>query len=135
MIMVSGYLFKKNKGFTLLEVVIAMGLMAFCLMSMGALLITLGNIEAGNTKAVKALFCAQEALETLRFKLMAGQELLESSEQEVIPDGAYQGMEKQWSIEAYDPEDDLHEIIVQCAYWWKGKKKATSLRTLVCISP
>jgi len=135
MMMVSGCLSKKRQGFTLLEVIIAMGLMAFCLLGMAALLNALGNIEAENRRAVKALFCAQEALETLRFNLMADREGFESTGRELISTGAYEGMEKQWFIEAYGPENELDEIIVQCGYWWKGEKKVRSLRTLVCISP
>ena len=135
MTMVSWYLYKNKQGFTLLEIIIAMGLVAFCLMGMAALLIALGNIEAENRKKTKALFCAQETLETLRFKIEASVVPVESTGHDVILSGPYQGMEKQWSLNAYDPESELIEVSVQCAYWWKGERKVTGLQTLVGLGP
>ena len=131
MIMVSGSLFKKRRGFTLLEVLIAMGSMAFGLLGMAALLAALGNVEAENRKMTKALFCAQETLETLHFNMMDREEFVDPAGQELITSGAYRGMEKKWSIETYELETGLDEIIAQCAYWWRGEKKIRSLRTLV----
>ncbi len=117
-------------GFSLIEVIIAMGLMAVGMLGLAGLLIVLGNSEAENQWLTKAVFCAQEEMEWLKFEIAAeGWSAIEG--EEALDDGPYQGMQKHWIVKSSELADGLAEIVVECSYSWQGKDKKKSLQTLI----
>lgn len=119
-----------SKGFTLLEVLIAMVLTGFGILCFAGLLRAIGNVEAEDIWATKALFCAQERMEELKFSLVAGKGLTTEGN-ELVTKGPYQGMRREWAAGDSSVFSGLLEIRAACAYPWKGSMKSVELSTLV----
>jgi hypothetical protein len=105
-------------------------LTAFGLLSFTGLLKVIGDVEADNTWAAKALFCAQEQMEELEFARLTGNNFT-SEGKEVVTEGPYQGMQREWTTASSSILDGLLELHVDCAYPWKGDMKGVELSTLV----
>jgi hypothetical protein len=103
------------------------GLGVLCLTG---LLKVLGNVEAQDSSDTKALFCAQERMEELRFEFAVGKGATGKGE-EVPGDGSYRGLVRTWAVKPSPVLDNLFEVDVACAYSWKGSKKTVRLSSLV----
>ena len=119
-----------EKGFTLLEIVISMALTCLGVLCLAGLLKVLGNVEAEDSWDTKALFCAQEGMEELRFEVAVGNGATGDGE-EVLNVGSYRGMSRRWAVTPSPIFDGLLEVDVECAYSWKGSRKTVQLSTLV----
>ena len=119
-----------GEGFTLLEILVAMVLTVFGILGFTGLLKVIGNVEAENTWETKALFCAQERMEELKFARLTGKGFSPEGE-DFLTEGPYQGMRREWTTEDSALSDGLLEINVRCAYPWKGSVEEVGLRTLV----
>jgi hypothetical protein len=119
-----------EKGLTLLEIVISMALTGLGVLCLAGLLKVLGDVEAKDSWDTKALFCAQEGMEELRFEVAVGDGPTGDGE-EVIKDGAYRGMWRRYTVTPSLVFDGLSEVGVECAYSWKGSRKTVRLLTLV----
>lgn len=119
-----------KRGFTLLEILVALTVTGLGVLGFGGLLAVLGHAEAEDTWSTKALFCAQERIEELAFLVAAGNHATTEGE-EGIADGSYQGMRRVWAVENASVLDGLLEIRAECEYPWKGAMKTIALATLV----
>ena len=121
-----------SEGFTLLEILVAMVLTVFGVLGFTGLLKVIGNVEAEDTWKTKALFCAQERMEELKFARLAGKGFAPEGE-ESLAEGPYQGMRREWTTGDSAVFEGLLEINVGCAYPWKGSMERVELSTLVCL--
>ncbi len=123
-----------TRGFTLVEILTAMALTAFGVLGLTSLLVVLGKMEEEVTWRTKALFCAEETMEGLRFGVVSGDGGEEIGE--VIPSiGPYRGMLRAWTLRPLPDREGLFEIRVECSYPWEGSRKAVRLATLVGTEP
>ena len=118
------------RGFTLLEILISIALTGLGVLCLAGLLKVLGNVEAQDSWDTKALFCAQEWMEELRFEFAVGNGATGDGE-EALHDGSYRGMWRRWSVKSSPIFDGLSEVGVECAYSWKGSRKTVQLSTLI----
>lgn len=118
------------EGFTLLEVLLSMALTSLGIFCLAGLLKVIGNLEAEDTWETKALFCAQERLEELKFNAATGH-ASKTEGKEVLTEGSYQGMQREWTFGASSIFGGLWEIRVECSYPWKGTRNSVALSTLV----
>jgi hypothetical protein len=119
-----------KEGFSLLEIVISMALTGLGVLCLAGLLKVLGNVEAQDSWDTKALFCAQERMEELRFAFAIGNGKSGNGE-EVLSDGSYRGLVTRWTVKPSPVLDSLFEVDVECAYSWKGSRKTVRLSSLV----
>jgi prepilin-type N-terminal cleavage/methylation domain-containing protein len=120
----------RPNGFTLLEVLISMAVTAFGILGFSGLLKVIGDAAAEDTWATRALFCAQERVEEIKFDFLTGYGLAGEGQQE-WSEGWNQGLRRKWSVAPSAVFDGLMEIGVECSYPWKGGRKAVTLSTLV----
>jgi hypothetical protein len=121
-----------SEGFTILEILVAMVVTAFGVLGFTGLLKVIGDVEAQDTWETKALFCAQERMEELRFACFTGDAFTPEGE-EIVAEGSYQGMRREWTTGDSSVFEGLLEISVRCAYPWNGDMKTVGLSTLVCL--
>ena len=121
-----------SEGFTFLEILVAMVLTVFGVLGFTGLLKVIGNVEAEDTWKTKALFCAQERMEELKFACLTGKGFAPEGE-ESLAEGPYQGMRREWTTGDSAVFEGLLEINVGCAYPWKGSVERVELSTLVCL--
>ena len=119
-----------SKGFTILELLVAMVLTVFGVLGFTGLLKVIGNVEAEDIWETKALFCAQERMEELKFAFLTGKDFTADGE-EIVADAPYQGMRREWTTEESDVFEGLLEIHVGCAYPWKGSMETVEVSTLL----
>ena len=123
-------MYQATKGFTLLEAAISIGLLSFSFLGLLSLLLAFDKVEAENAWAAKALLCAQQAMEELRFETaLHGSPA--SGEDKRISGGAYQGMQKTWKINTSSVEPGLLEIRVECSCLLHGKRIRKGLETRI----
>ncbi len=121
------------RGFTLLEVVVAMGIMAVGLVGLVSFMIVLENMEAENGRATRSMFCVQEKMEQIRFEFASGK--CPSRQGREYPEGGgLWGMERSWTIRPSPLEEGLEEIRVECSYQWRGRTKSKELLSLAAWS-
>ena len=121
-----------SEGFTLLEILVAMVLTAFGVLGFTGLLKVLGDAEAQDAWETKALFCAQERMEELKFACLTGITFTTDGG-EIVADGAYRGMHRDWTAGDSPVFEGLVEIRVGCGYPWKGGIESVELSTLVWL--
>jgi len=121
-----------SEGFTLLEILVAMSLTVFGVLGFTGLLKAIGNVEAEDTWETKALFCAQERMEELKFACLTGRSF-PSEGHEIVAEGSYQGMQREWTTGNSPVFEGLLEIIVGCGYPSKGTIETVELSTLVFV--
>ena len=119
-----------SEGFTLLEILVAMVLTVFGVLGFAGLLRVIGNVEAEDTWQTKALFCAEERMEELKFDCLTGKGVTTEGE-ETVTEGSYQGMRREWTTGESPVFEGLLEISVGCGYLWDGSMKTVELSTLV----
>ncbi|MEW6442509.1 MAG: prepilin-type N-terminal cleavage/methylation domain-containing protein [bacterium] len=119
-----------TKAFTLVELVIAMAVASIGLAGLWGLLLAMGASQEQTSASVKAVLCAQEKLEELRFGIETG-EAMAASGREILCEGAYRSMERAWTLRASSLHLDLAQIEVECAYLWKGESRVQGLAALV----
>lgn len=107
-----------------------MALTALGVLGLSGLLRVMGNIEAEDVWATKALFCTQEGLEEVMYEVHAGTRSAGKGE-ETLADGPYRGMSRRWAVEPVSILDGLLAVRVECAYDAKGEKETTRLSSLV----
>lgn len=122
-----------SAGFTLLELLVAICLTVFGVLGFAGLLKVIGNVEAEDTWETKALFCAQERMEELKFACLTGESFTTDQGEEIVAEGSYTGMRREWSTGDSSIIDGLLEITVGCAYPWEGGMKTVELSTWVCL--
>ena len=120
----------RAEGFTIVEILVAMVLVAYGILGFAGLLTVMGNVEAEDTWMTKALFCAQERLEELKFDVATGKGFTNNGKEDLV-EGAYPDMRREWTVENAAVCEGLVKISVACAYPWKGTMKRISLSTLV----
>ena len=123
---------RRVAGFTLLEILVAMAVAAFGVLGFAALLKAIGNVEAEDTWETKALFCAQERLEELKYACMTDKAFTGEGA-EIVAEGSYQGMRREWGIEDSPVFEGLLEVRVGCGYPWKGTMEMLELATLIYV--
>ena len=121
-----------SEGFTLLELLVAICLTVFGVLGFAGLLKVIGNVEAEDTWETKALFCAQERMEELKFACLTGESFTTEGE-EIVAEGSYTGMRREWTTGDSSVIEGLLEITVGCAYPWEGSMKTVGLSTLVFL--
>ena len=121
-----------SEGFTILEILVAMVLTVFGVLGFAGLLKVIGNVEAEDTWETKALFCAQERMEELKFACLTGKGFTTEGE-EIVAEGSYKGMRREWIMEDSSVIEGLLEISAGCAYPWKGSTETVELSTLVFL--
>ena len=121
-----------SEGFTILELLVAMVLTVFGVLGFTGLLKVIGNVEAEDIWETKALFCAQERMEELKFAFLTGNGFTTEGE-EIVAEGSYTDMRREWSTGESDVFEGLLEINVGCAYPWKGSMETVEVSTLVCL--
>ena len=119
-------------GFTILEILVAMVLTAFGVLGFTGLLKVIGNVEAEDTWETKALFCAQERMEELKFDCLTDKAFTAKAK-EIVAEGPYQGMQREWTTEDSSLFEGLLEITVGCGYPWKGTMETVEVSTLVYV--
>ncbi len=119
-----------SRGFTLLEVLVAVVVTGFGILGFAGLLKVIGDLEEEDTWATKATFCAQERMEEIRFSFMSGNEIAAGGE-EILTDGPYIDMRRRWVTEASSVFNGIREVTVACAYPWKGSMKSFEVSTLL----
>ncbi len=117
-------------GFTILEILVAMVLTAFGVLGFTGLLKVIGNVEAEDTWETKALFCAQERMEELKFDCLTDKAFTAKAK-EIVAEGPYQGMQREWTTGDSSLFEGLLEITVGCGYPWKGTMETVEVSTLV----
>ena len=120
----------RREGFTLLEILLSMALTCLGVFCLAGLLKVIGNVEAEDTWETKAFFCAQERMEELRFGVATGN-VSTTEGDEVVAEGSYQGMGREWTVGASSIFHGLLEMRVKCTYPWKGTTKTVELSTVV----
>ena len=121
-----------SEGFTLLEILVAMVLTLFGILGFTGLLEVIGNVEAEDTWETKALFCAQERMEELKFACLTGKGFASEGE-EILAQGPYQGMRREWTTGDSAVLEGLLEINVRCGYQWKGRVEKVEVSTMVYL--
>jgi prepilin-type N-terminal cleavage/methylation domain-containing protein len=119
-----------ERGFTIVEILVAMTVTGLGVLGFGGLLQVIGKVEAEDTWSTKALFCAQERMEELKFRVATGNSTTTEGE-EVVADGAYQGMRRVWAVGHSSVFDGLLEIRAECEYPWEVATRTIDLATLV----
>jgi prepilin-type N-terminal cleavage/methylation domain-containing protein len=109
----------REKGFTLLETVIAMGVFASVLMSLPGLLLVMERIENENTVRSRVLLCAQEKMEELKCASLHGN-LTSGEGEEVFGVGPNQGMERRWAVRVSPRAQGLRQVSTECI--WPDKR-------------
>ncbi len=117
-------------GFTLLEVVISIALAGLGVLGLAGLLRVMGNAEAEDTWATKALFCAQEGLEELMYDVSVGTRSMGEGE-ENPEDGSCRGISRMWAVETVSILEGLLAVSVECEYDAKGERGSVRLSSLV----
>ena len=117
-------------GFTLLEVVLSMALAGLGVLGLAGLLRVLGNVEAEDTWATKALFCAQQGLEELMYEVSVGARSTGEGERN-LEDGCYRGMTRMWGVEPVSVLDGLLAVSVECTCDADGERGSVRLSSLV----
>jgi len=120
------------EGFTILELLVAMVLTVFGVLGFTGLLKVIGNVEAENIWETKALFCAQERMEELKFAFLTENGSTTEGE-EIVAEGSYTGMRREWTTGKSEVFEGLLEIHVGCAYPWKGGMETVEVSTLVYL--
>lgn len=120
-----------RRGFTLIELVLAMGVCAFGLLGVSGLLLILEQTEAEQVMAARALFCAQQKMEILRYQSL--QQGLSSPEEgkEALNQEAFHGTLRHWTIRPSPSHQGLLWIQVDCSCSYKGKSISRNLQTLM----
>jgi len=118
------------EGFTFVEILVSIAVTAVGILCFAGLLKVLGNVEAEDTWKTKALFCAQERMEELKFESVTGKGFAGEGKED-LAEGSYQGMQREWTVGHSTVCEGLLEVTVECAYPWKGSMKSVSLSTLV----
>ncbi len=119
-----------SRGFTLVEILVAIVLVSFGVLGFAGLLEVIGSTEAEQTWRAKALFCAQERMEELAFAFVSG-EAVTAEGREDLEYGPYRGMRREWNVSDSGLFEGLLQVDVACAYPWKGARKSVGLSTLV----
>jgi len=122
-----------ERGFTLLETVIAMGILGFVFLSVPGFLVVLERIEAENTARARTLLCAQEKLEEFIFASFRGG-LSPAEGVDVVPDGPFEGMQRRWEIRRGDVGPGLMRVRAACSCVGKRGAVETALETLMVNS-
>jgi len=117
-----------TRGFTFLEILVAMVLMVFGVLGFSGLLKVIGDVEAEDTWQTKALFCAQERMEELKFDCVTGKGVTTDGE-EIVTEGQYKGMRREWATGDSPLFEGLLEISAGCSYPWKGSMKTVQVST------
>jgi hypothetical protein len=112
------------------EILISIVVTAFGILGFAGLLKTIGDATAEDTWAVRALFCAQERVEEIKFDFLTGHGAAGEGGEE-WSEGWNQGLRRKWSVASSTVFDGLMEIGVECSYPWKGARKSVTLSTLV----
>ena len=121
-----------SEGFTILELLIAMALTVFGVLGFTGLLKVIGDAEAEDTWETKALFCAQERMEELKFACISAKAFTTEGG-DTVAEGSYRGMQRDWTVGDSSVFEGLMEIKVACGYPWKGGIESVELSTLVCL--
>ncbi len=119
-----------RRGFTLLETVIAMGILGFFFLSLPGFLVLMERIEGENNVRARTLLCAQERMEELIYAARRGV-LGPGSGEETLPEGPHEGMERRWDIDPSSLGPGLMRVRVRCSCLWKQEAVESELETLM----
>ena len=117
-------------GFSLVELLVAMAVTAITLSSLLGFVIFMGRAAGEDNRATAALFCAQQKVESLRFRAASGA-FAEEGEENQDP-GPEFGMVRRWAVRPDSSGSGLLLIRVECASTFGEKLITRQLETLVC---
>jgi Tfp pilus assembly protein PilV len=118
------------KGFTLIEVVLAVFFLAVGLLALVAFLVKLGSIEGASARRLYAAFCAQEKMEELEFRCATSAMPMHTHGREIV-ERTTGSFERTWKVAPYEAVEGIQEIEVTCTYQWKDGPQQLTLRSLV----
>lgn len=118
-----------NKGFTLIEALLAIFFLGFGMLTLLSFLISIGMIEEETTRKAYAAFSAQEKMEEMKFRIRTATLLTQQGDE--VMDKPYGPLWRSWKVYSYVKIEGVKEIEVQCHYVWKGKKKGVTLKSLI----
>ena len=118
-----------NKGFTLVELLLAMLFCAIGILGLFHLLVSLERIQEETTRTIDAAFCAQEKMEELKFMVKTATVPTPQGEEEI--ERSCGPLRRFWRVYSYAEIDGVKEIEVHCDYWWHGASKSVLLKSLV----
>ncbi len=124
---------KGSAGFTLLETVIAMGLMAFVFLNLPGLLLVLDRMENEMTLRAGTLMCAREKMEELKFDAARGRLTTEEGS-EVMPPGPYERMQRRWEVGSVTGSPCLRQVRTECSCRRKREMIRREILTLMYVA-
>ena len=118
-----------TKGFTLVEVLIALIVLAVGLLTLLGFLVHLGGLQEESTRRVLSAFCAQEKMEELKFQ--AAISTLHNQHAEEALDTQGRTLNRSWDVSWHEEMPGIREIEVECYYVCRGIKKGVALKSLI----
>jgi len=116
-----------------MELVLAMGVLAFGMFGLSGFLLVLERGEAEQALATRALFCAQQKMEELRHQsLHQGLSPLESME--TLEAAPYRGMVRRSVLQSSPLGQELLRVRVECSSTYKGDHVSKGIQTLILSS-
>ena len=120
-----GNLRKDQKGFTLLEFLIAVMVLSIGLLGMASLTGAMINLNRTAYNSTKAVTMAEEKMEELRnLNYQTLSSLPSSYDSESI-------FTRNWTLNNNVPDTNMTTIVVTVTWTWKGDSKSLSLRSVV----
>jgi type IV pilus assembly protein PilV len=116
---------KGQKGFTLLEFLIAVMVLSVGLLGMASLTGAMINFNRTAYNSTKAVTLAEEKMEELR---NLNYQSLTSLSSSYDSDSIFT---RTWTLTADDPDDNMTTIEVTVTWSWKGSSKSLSLKSIV----
>jgi len=120
-------------GFTLLEAVIAMGLMASVFLSLPPLLVVLERIEQDTLLRAAALLCAQEKMEELKCRSARGP-LPAGEAEEDPPPGPYGRMQRRWEVRSVSGTPGLARVATECSCPYREMQVRQRIETMMWVA-
>jgi len=126
MALCQGNLRKDQKGFTLLEFLIAVMVLSIGLLGMASLTGAMINFNRTAYNSTKAVTLAEEKMEELRN--LSYQSLLDESTSDSDTESIFT---RGWTLEFGEPDDGMTTITVTVTWTWKGTSKSIDIKSIV----
>ena len=117
---------KGQKGFTLLEFLIAVMVLSVGLLGMASLTGAMINFNRTAYNSTKAVTLAEDKMEELRN--LSYQSLLDESTSDSDTESIFT---RGWTLEFGEPDDGMTTITVTVTWTWKGTSKSIDIKSIV----